>query len=194
MRQYRGYTKNTCRRPQGSISMIKWHVTEVEERRSAGQRGLRHTGQGLSEAKMHRERKWKNTFRPCEALCAPVTAFADRSGIRVPLRQFFTALGACEGRLGEGSIYAPTHGNMEERLGRKVCRLKGLCCFRQPNPGKHRPAKPCGIVSLNTFRTVRDELYACGEKMTDTCGKAGDSKVLDERKIVWQREKVLCGG
>lgn len=88
----------------------------------------------------------------------------------------------------------PAHGNMEKRLGRKVCRLKGLCCFRQPNPGKHRPAKPCGIVSLNTFQTVRDELYACGEKMTDTCGKAGDSKVLDERKAVWQREKTLCGG
>lgn len=88
----------------------------------------------------------------------------------------------------------PAQGNMEERQGRKVCRLKGLCCFRQPNPGKHRPAKPCGIVSLNTFRTVRGGVYACGEKMTDTCGKAGDSKVLDERKIVWQREKVLCGG
>ena len=88
----------------------------------------------------------------------------------------------------------PAQGNMEERQGRKVCRLKGLCCFRQPNPGKHRPAKPCGIVSLNTFRTVWGGLYACGRKMTDTCGKCGDSKVLDERKAVWQREKALCGG
>lgn len=35
--------------------------------------------------------------------------------------------------------------------GRKVCRLKGVCCFGQPNPGKHRPAKPFGKNSLNTF-------------------------------------------
>ena len=88
----------------------------------------------------------------------------------------------------------PEYGNMEERQGRKVCRLKGLCCFRQPNPGKHRPAKPCGIVSLNTFWTVQGRLYVCGRKLTDICGKAGDSKVLDEGKMVWQREKTPCGG
>ena len=106
--------------------MIKWRVTEVEERRFAGQRGLRHTGQGFSEAKMHRERKWKNTFRPCEALCAPVLAFAGRSGIRVPLRQFFTALGACEGRLGENSIYAPSTRKYGRKAGSKSVQVKGV--------------------------------------------------------------------
>ena len=106
--------------------MIKWRVTEVEERRSVGQRGLRHTGQGHSEAKMHRPRKWKITFRPCEALCAPVSAFADRSGICVPLRQFFTALDACEGRLGEGSIYVLSTRKYERKAGSKSVQVKGV--------------------------------------------------------------------
>ena len=35
--------------------------------------------------------------------------------------------------------------------GRNVCRLKGVCCFWQPTPGKHRPAKPFGKSGLNTF-------------------------------------------
>ena len=105
---------------------IKWRATELEERQPAGQRGLRHTEQGLSEAKIHRPRKWKSTFRPCEALCAPVSAFVNGSGIRVPLRRFFTALDACEGWLGEGSIYAPGTRKYGRKDGSKSVQVKGV--------------------------------------------------------------------
>ena len=130
-------------------------------------------------------------MRPCVPLCRLL-----RTGVEslYPSDSFSQRWARMKGDWVRAPYMSLVQGNMEEKQGRKVCRLKGLCCFGQPNPGKHRPAKPCGIVSLNTFWTVWGRLYACRKKTTDTCGKAGDSKVLDEGKMVWQKEKALCGG
>ena len=133
---------------------------------------------------MHRERKWKNTFRPCEALCAPVLAFAGRSGIRVPLRQFFTALGACEGRLGENSIYAPSTRKYGRKAGSKSVQVKGRVA-----PGS-RPARmtPPGKAVRGSFLPPRtEELENMGGlylKITDeeSIWQMASEK-LDERRI-----------
>ena len=42
--------------------------------------------------------------------------------------------------------------------GSKSVQVKGVMLHSQPNPGKHRPAKPCGRACLNNFLS-KDGIY-----------------------------------
>lgn len=44
--------------------------------------------------------------------------------------------------------------------GSKVVQVKGVMLLSQPNPGKHRPAKPCGDRVLHTFSPRAGISYA----------------------------------
>ena len=42
-------------------------------------------------------------------------------------------------------------------VGSKVVQVKGVMLLSQPNPEKHRPAKPSGDSGLNTLLAAREE-------------------------------------
>ncbi|RHP86056.1 hypothetical protein DXA36_20200 [Eisenbergiella sp. OF01-20] len=48
----------------------------------------------------------------------------------------------------------------EKMHGSKSVQVKGVMLLWQPNPGKHRPAKPCGKDGLNNIFTDRGISYA----------------------------------
>ena len=48
--------------------------------------------------------------------------------------------------------------------GSKSVQVKGVMLLWQPNPGKHRPAKPCGRTGLNNIFRVWKSSYAVIQK------------------------------
>lgn len=48
----------------------------------------------------------------------------------------------------------------EKMHGSKSVQVKGVMLLWQPNPGKHRPAKPCGRAGLNNYPAGMGNCYA----------------------------------
>lgn len=50
------------------------------------------------------------------------------------------------------------------QVGSKVVQVKGVMLLLQPNPEKHRPAKPSGDSGLNTLLAIRGKYGADGAR------------------------------
>lgn len=69
--------------------------------------------------------------------------------------------------------------------GSKSVQVKGVMLLWQPNPGKHRPAKPCGRADLNNYPAGMGNCYAGFAWMEEN----GAFQADDLDTAMWRTEK-----
>ena len=67
--------------------------------------------------------------------------------------------------------------------------VKGVMLLRHPNPGKHRPAKPCGKGKVNTFLNAGRFCYACGAGNREISGKQPEYRAAFPKRSMMEKEK-----
>lgn len=86
-------------------------------------------------------------FRKREPVFGRLCRFDRQSGTGIPLAGMTALLGLCDRTLYGQAVAG--------QVGSKVVQVKGVMLLSQPNPGKHRTAKPSGDSGLNTLLTRR---------------------------------------
>ena len=95
-------------------------------------------------------------FRERGPVFGRLCRFDRRSGTGIPLAGMTAFPGLCD-----RTLYGQADAG---QVGSKVVQVKGVMLLLQPNPEKHRPAKPSGDSGLNTLLAIRGKYGADGAR------------------------------
>ena len=98
----------------------------------------------------------EHPFREREPVFGRLCRFDRWSGTGIPLAGMTAFPGLCD-----RTLYGQADAG---QVGSKVVQVKGVMLLLQPNPEKHRPAKPSGDSGLNTLLAIRGKYGADGAR------------------------------